>query len=89
MKSLPRDPNAFLSERLPELLPEGGLALLFDVAREADGAGWAVYLEGGTVRDWLRGIPSHEIDVSVVGDAPTLASEASAGGGAEGGGQHE
>jgi tRNA nucleotidyltransferase (CCA-adding enzyme) len=73
MKSLPRDPNAFMSERLPELLPAGGLALLFDLAREAHGAGWDVYLEGGTVRDSLLGIPSYDIDVSVVGDAPTLA----------------
>jgi tRNA nucleotidyltransferase (CCA-adding enzyme) len=75
MKSLPRDPNAFLRERLPELLPAGGLALLFDLAREAHGAGWDVYLEGGTVRDSLLGIPSYDIDVSVVGDAPTLARE--------------
>ena len=75
MKSPPRDPNAFLSERLPELLPEGGIALLFELAREAHGAGWDVYLEGGTVRDSLLGIPSYDIDVSVVGDAPTLARE--------------
>ena len=73
MKSLPSDPNAFLSEHLPMLLPQGGLALLFDVAREAQRSGWAVYLEGGTVRDSLLGIPSHDIDVSVVGDAPALA----------------
>ncbi|MEP6774084.1 MAG: CCA tRNA nucleotidyltransferase [Chloroflexota bacterium] len=73
MKSLPPDPNVFLSEHLPELLPEGGLTLLFELAQEAHGAGWAVYLEGGTVRDSLLGIPSYDIDVSVVGDAPALA----------------
>jgi tRNA nucleotidyltransferase (CCA-adding enzyme) len=73
MNSLPHDINAHIRERLPNLLPQGALALLFEVAQEAEDKGWAAYLEGGSVRDCLLNIPSYDIDVSVVGDAPALA----------------
>ena len=37
-------------------------------------AGLAAYLVGGTVRDFLLGVPVKDLDFSVEGDAPSLAS---------------
>ncbi|HST05267.1 MAG TPA: CCA tRNA nucleotidyltransferase [Chloroflexia bacterium] len=73
MTSIPQDPNAHIREQLPVLLPMGAVDLLHDVAREAEDAGSTAFLEGGSVRDCLLDIPSDDIDVSVVGDAPALA----------------
>jgi tRNA nucleotidyltransferase (CCA-adding enzyme) len=73
MTNIPQDPNAHIHKRLPVLLPVGAVDLLLNVAREAEGAGWTSFLEGGSVRDCLLDIPSDDIDVSVVGDAPALA----------------
>jgi tRNA nucleotidyltransferase (CCA-adding enzyme) len=50
------------------------LALLTRAATLAEEQGWPLYLNGGYVRDLLLQIPNYDIDITVVGDAPTLAA---------------
>ncbi len=47
--------------------------MLMRAADLATNHGWDLYLVGGYVRDCLLKIPDYDIDVAVVGDAPTLA----------------
>ena len=58
---------------LQERLPQNALAVLCGVARAAAAAGFTVYLVGGTVRDILLGVPTLDLDFTVVGSAPGLA----------------
>ncbi|HKP53836.1 MAG TPA: hypothetical protein VJ183_14440 [Chloroflexia bacterium] len=47
--------------------------LLALAARLAEERGWQLYLVGGWVRDALLSIPNTDLDISVIGDAHTLA----------------
>lgn len=73
MNQLPLDINAYIKERIRDVLPPSVFALLQRTARLASEHGWAVYLVGGYVRDCLLKIPDYDIDISVVGDALALA----------------
>ena len=48
--------------------------LLAQVQYLADDSGVSAYLVGGPVRDSLLGLPVNDLDVSIVGDAPALAT---------------
>ncbi len=62
-----------LTVLLQERLPDNMLAALCDVASAVAAAGCTVYLVGGTVRDILLGVPTLDLDFTVVGSAPGLA----------------
>jgi tRNA nucleotidyltransferase (CCA-adding enzyme) len=67
------DVDAFVAARLKAVMPPGAMKFLRDMARQAAERGWSLYLVGGYVRDCLLKIPDYDIDVSVEGDATTLA----------------
>ncbi len=69
---------ASLAARLEEALAPERLALLRQVARQAEGRGAAVYIVGGFVRDLILGQPSIDFDLVVEGDAIGLAHDLAA-----------
>lgn len=70
--------TASLLERLLGPLPADVQAALDLVREVAQARGVAVYLVGGCVRDALLGLPPGDVDLSVVGDAPSLAADVAA-----------
>ena len=62
-----------LTAILQERLPNNTLAMLCDVASAAAALGLPIYLVGGTVRDILLGVPTIDLDFTVVGSASRLA----------------
>jgi tRNA nucleotidyltransferase (CCA-adding enzyme) len=63
-----------LCSLLDERLSPESLDLLRTAARVASTLGHAVYLVGGSVRDLLLGLPTHDLDLVVEGDGPKLAT---------------
>jgi tRNA nucleotidyltransferase (CCA-adding enzyme) len=72
--NLPDDVEAYLAQRLDDVLPVDVLGILRRVAALAGRKGWSIYLVGGYVRDLFLKIPDYDVDISVEGDAVTLAS---------------
>lgn len=62
-----------LTQLLLEQLSPSALAALREVASAATALGVPVYLVGGTVRDILLGIPTQDLDFTVVGNGQQLA----------------
>ncbi len=73
MCALPADIVSYLSERLEATLPGPMRAILWRAAQLAGEHGWQIYLVGGYLRDLLLKLPDYDVDVSVVGDAVSLA----------------
>ncbi len=65
--------NPMMAGVFPAHRADAQTAVLAAVRRLADDAGVAAYLVGGPVRDRLLGVPVHDLDVTVAGDAPALA----------------
>ncbi|HUP27883.1 MAG TPA: hypothetical protein VM409_05560, partial [Chloroflexia bacterium] len=61
--------------KISAALPDKYASLLESAARLAEAHGWTIYLVGGYIRDCLLGVLSFDIDISVEGDALTLATE--------------
>lgn len=75
-------PLANLTDLVKSRLPERLQALLILLGQTAQLAGYRAYAVGGFVRDLLLGLPNHDLDVAVEGNAYDLALklEATAGG---------
>ncbi|MDQ6694654.1 MAG: hypothetical protein M3014_09580 [Chloroflexota bacterium] len=69
------DQNSGIARKLQDTLPPAIPELLRAATDLAEKHGWDIYLVGGFVRDLLLGIASLDVDLSVVGDAATLAEE--------------
>ena len=66
--------NANLIDKMECGLHPGAGAVLETLVRVADEARQPIYLVGGPVRDLLLDTPTLDLDLTVEGDAPTLAS---------------
>ncbi len=73
---LPGRPN--LSKQLQTALPPARLALLKQIAEQAQALNLPAYIVGGFVRDLLLERPSYDFDIVTEGDAITLAQALSA-----------
>ena len=59
--------------------PVDGRRFILDrVARIADDSGFKSYLVGGPVRDRMLGVPTSDLDITVIGDAVTVAEKLAA-----------
>lgn len=70
-----RSSDAPLLNRIVAALPKDVRRALAIIRQVAESRGTAAYLVGGCVRDALLGVSSGDVDVSVEGDAPTIAAE--------------
>ena len=71
VSALPADGEAFF-RRARDVLGQGAATTVDVAAHVAATAGLGLYLVGGTVRDVLLGVPTKDVDLSLVGDAVTF-----------------
>jgi tRNA nucleotidyltransferase (CCA-adding enzyme) len=71
--------KANLINKFVRTLPEEARLALVAITSTAEADGLALYLVGGSLRDLLLGHPSLDVDLTVEGDAPTLAQRVGAG----------
>lgn len=73
----PTDINANTGHRANTgaILTARQAAAMDSLRRLADAAGATAYLVGGPVRDGLLGAPVSDLDITITGDAPTLAQQ--------------
>lgn len=76
---MPDMADANLIDKLNRGLPHAAREALAAVARHAQSEGLALYLVGGSVRDLLLGRSTLDVDLTLEGDAPTLARAFAAG----------
>jgi tRNA nucleotidyltransferase (CCA-adding enzyme) len=70
--------KANLISKFARTLPEEARLALRAITSAAEADGLALYLVGGSLRDLLLGHPSLDVDLTVEGDAPTLAQRVAA-----------
>ncbi|TEU01772.1 MAG: hypothetical protein E3J29_00455, partial [Dehalococcoidia bacterium] len=71
--------KANLIDKLARRLPTKGREALAAITNAARAQGLALYLVGGSVRDLLLQQPTLDVDLTLEGDAPTLAQRVAAG----------
>ena len=71
--------KANLIDNLAQTLPTQTRAALVAITNAARAEGLAVYLIGGSLRDLLLSRPTLDVDLTLEGDAPTLAQRVAAG----------
>jgi len=71
--------KANLIDKLARRLPAETCAALVDITNTARADELTLYLVGGSLRDLLLSRPTLDVDLTLEGDAPTLAQRVAAG----------